>query len=359
MYQGKSLTELAAEIERQNTVKRDVVVDTAQTALLHNEETNSYTLETSAGTDSAEQFSVLDHAHSQIGARLGIPRKFYQRLQSNYPDLLMGNVNRLFRAEPEPRMVRTLDGKARAFLSNRYKRIDNHETLAHAITALQNADTEVKIESSDVTDTNLYMKAVFPRIEGDVKVGDTVQAGLILRNSEVGSGKLAVEPFIKRLVCLNGMAVMDRKGAAYSRSHLGAAAGIGTLQHHLRAETIDADTQAALMLMQDTITALSNRDTFDALLADMQATTDRRIKGDPIKAVEELSKTFSLNEKESSNVLTSLIEGADLSQWGLLNAVTDASKQASSYDRATDMEAIGGRILDLNPSQWEKIAVAA
>ena len=42
-------------------------------------------------------------------------------------------------------------------------------------------------------------------------------------------------------------------------------------------------------------------------------------------------------------MLRDLIEGGDLSGFGLVNAVTHYSQQVDDYDRATDLEAIGGR----------------
>lgn len=41
------------------------------------------------------------------------------------PELLAQNLNCWFTKEPAQRMLRTLDGTARAYLSNRYRRIDN------------------------------------------------------------------------------------------------------------------------------------------------------------------------------------------------------------------------------------------
>jgi hypothetical protein len=43
----------------------------------------------------------------------------------------------------------------------------------------------------------------------------------------------------------------------------------------------------------------------------------------------------------------------------MLNAVTNLANDTESYDRATELEFLGGQVLDLNPSQWERIAVAA
>ena len=53
-------------------------------------------------------------------------------MRSDAPALLAHNVNHWFKTQPAERMVRTLDGKARAFLSNRYRRLDNFDLL-HAV----------------------------------------------------------------------------------------------------------------------------------------------------------------------------------------------------------------------------------
>jgi len=85
---------------------------------------------------------------------------------------------------------------------------------------------------------------------------------------------------------------------------------------------------------------------------------ERQIDRQPPKAVETLGKAFSLNEGERTSVLENLIRDQDYSRWGMLNAVTAAAEKAQSYDRATRLEETGGRILDLNPTEWRRIAEA-
>ena len=65
--------------------------------------------------------------HDQIGSRAGIPAKYYDRMLTEAPDLLATNVNAWHRINPARRMVRTLGGDARSFLSDRYNRIENEE----------------------------------------------------------------------------------------------------------------------------------------------------------------------------------------------------------------------------------------
>jgi hypothetical protein len=58
-------------------------------------------------------------------------------------------------------------------------------------------------------------------------------------------------------------------------------------------------------------------------------------------------------------VLRSLIAGGELSGFGLVNAVTSYSQEIGSYDRATEFEALGGKLIELAPKEWREFAEAA
>lgn len=65
-------------------------------------------------------------------------------------------------------------------------------------------------------------------------------------------------------------------------------------------------------------------------------------------------------DKHKSGILTELIKGHDLSQWGLSNAITAyAQHKDLSYETATELERAGGEIITLAKSQWATIAQAA
>ena len=46
-------------------------------------------------------------------------------------------------------------------------------------------------------------------------------------------------------------------------------------------------------------------------------------------------------------------------RYGLLNAVTGYSQEVDDYDRATEFEEIGGKMLELSISEWKQVAEAA
>ena len=58
---------------------------------------------------------------------------------------------------------------------------------------------------------------------------------------------------------------------------------------------------------------------------------------------------------EQEGILKYLIEGGDLSLYGLSNAVTRASQDVASYDRATALEGIGWQVATMEPAQWKEI----
>ena len=355
MKKGRSLKDLAAELERRGESKRDFFLQT--TAVKLHTVANGSSLSTlSIDAVDHEPFTVTEHTHRQIGQRLKIHANFYDRLRSKHPDLLDHTVNTLFEREPERRMIRTLDGNARAFLSDRYRRIDDLDVARAALPILAEQD-DMRIESCEVTDRKLYLKAIFPKTQLEVRRGDPVQAGLMISNGEIGDAAFQVQPLVYRLVCDNGMIAADH---AMKRYHVGKQAGGGEDAYEFfRDETLQADDRAILMKMQDVIRAVLKMDTFRLIVDRLQQATARSIEGDPVKAVEELSNRFNFRNEEQGSVLRHLVEGGDLSAWGVTNAITRTAHDVDSYDRATELEKFGGQVIELEPKDWKGSAEAA
>ena len=108
MKQGKTLEALGAELQRQRNARKDFVADTRQ--LIFFTENGKSRLTFTTG-DSLLEFGVNPLAHQQISARLGIPLKYYQRMQTEAPALLDENVNNWLQNAPERRMLRVMDGR--------------------------------------------------------------------------------------------------------------------------------------------------------------------------------------------------------------------------------------------------------
>jgi hypothetical protein len=350
MMKGLSLVELAQKIEDNKKGKKDFIADTRDLTLLTRPGVEKPTVVLEVKDQGA--FPLQPLVHDQIGARLQIPSKYYDRMLADAPDLLATNVNAWFRKQPESRMLRTLRSNGRAFLSNRYNRIENEEISEVALPVLADIP-DVTFVSTEVTDKRLYIQAIAPRIQGEIKRNDVVQAGVLITNSEVGAGAVSVASVLWRLVCLNGMISSD-KFRAY---HVGRR--IEDNSELWASDTVKADDRAILLKVRDMVKAAVDEANFQQRIAKARDLTEGRITGDPQKVVEVLAAKVGVNENEKGGILRALIEGGDLSAWGLLNAVTAQSHNARDYDRAVEFEAAGGVLLDLPKTEWKELLAAA
>jgi hypothetical protein len=349
MKTGKSLVELATELESRRGQKLDFIVNAQQLAMTAYNVANGVELV----VPNQGQYPIRPIAHEQIGSHLEIPKKYYDRMLAEDPELLANNVNRWLRDDTSKRMVRTLNSGARAFLSNRYQRIENEEIAEVALPILM-SDPALQVVSCEVTERRLYIQATTRRITADVKVGDAVQAGVIISNSETGHGSVSVQRMVYRLRCLNGLILPDNK---YRANHTGAR--LDDQDALWRDDTRKAEDKAILLKVRDMIASAMDEGFFLKQVAKMRETAEQKITGSVEKGVTILAQKIGATEGERSGILRSLIEGGDLSRWGVLNAVTHQAHGANDYDRSVEFEAMGSRVLDLSHKDWREVAEAA
>ncbi len=349
---GRTLMELAQELTRQREAKHDYLIDTRNLVMDATPDGGHLlTMENPAKRQNTI-LTVNDIAHRQIGATLGIPAKYYDKMRAENPDLLTANVNSWFNLNPQTRMVRTLDGTARAFLSDKYRRIDNAE-IAEAVLPIIADIEDARVESCEVTDERMYIKVVNPRLQTEVTPGDIVQSGILITNSEVGMGSMAIQPLVYRLVCTNGMVVND---AATRRYHIGRGNEAAEDYSLYSSATLAADDKALMMKVQDTVRAAVDQVRFEKVVAMMKEARDAKITAPDIPAMVELAATdYGISQKESSGVLDHLIRDGEFSLYGLANAVTRAAQDVESYDRSTAMESIGYTMLGMSKAQWNRL----
>lgn len=373
MKQGKSIIELATEIARQNETKRDYVADTRAIEMQINATRREngaadaaviYTPHLVVGNGSKMlDMPLRDLAHEQVAARLDIPRAYYKRMMATQPHLLAQNVNTWMKATQERRMVRTLDGNVRAFLSDKFRPLENAD-LAEAVLPVL-ADLKVKVISADITERRLYIKAldesIMQQLPTGVKLGDHVKIdclcpAITISNSEVGAGALSVESGVWTEGCAN---LLIMQMAAMRKYHVGARADIGEEVYAILSDSTKRVSDAAVwMQVRDIVKSAFEKARFDAFMQKLAGTTQQKIEGDPVKAIELTAKHFSMSESERGSVLSHLIKGGDLSRYGLLNAITRTAEDLSDYDRATEFERFGGNVIELPRNDWQRIADA-
>ena len=359
----QTLSELAAELWRQQDTKHDYVVDTRRMSFdvpddgepeLHWDVPVGAALMEAGETPGTAGGPLNEHAHGQLAGRLGIPKPYYDRMRRDATGLLRDNVQHWLYKAPETRMVRMLDGRVRAVLSNRYRRLDNVDLMEHAILPVFARDPDdLQFHAAALTDSRLYLRALTPgRLTAEVKVGDVIQGGVQISNSEVGAGALLVTPFAHRLVCRNGM--VSQVGGM-RRFHIGREQEDEAYAIY-RDDTLEADDAAFFLKVRDAIDAALDDAKFSVWIDQMRDAAGSERMQNPVEATQLLARTGKFTEVEGQSILRHLVEGGDLSRWGLANAVTRSAQDAADFDRRVEMEQAGGAIVEMGTDEWARLA---
>ena len=168
------------------------------------------------------------------------------------------------------------------------------------------------------------------------------------------------------LACLNGMQTAQSLSRV-RRPHLGKARGweSGELQY-IQQDTIDAHNHALRLEIRDKMSHMSNTESFDEAIRQMELAHSRTVDGEPSETVERLGQVLNLTNSQTKSVLDGLIQtlrqdgylGRKVNQATLVNAVT-AVQHTVHADDVKDWQRLGGKVLELPRTQWEYVARAA
>lgn len=343
MRKGISITELARQVQEQSQQKLDIVTDTRKMRLIDGTDKTNPLLVIDGMEERA--FQINEYAHGQLAAKTLIPKKFYDRIRSKYPDVYKMCVNSILMTENERRMIRIMGGTMRAMLSDRYRRLDNDALLAHGILPiLANNELNVPYEvaSANVTEQSLYLAIGVPSLRAEVRPGDEIHAGFVIKNSEVGASSLGVYPFFTRLVCTNGM-IMTSMGKR--KFHVGRTLDDESMEIFSQ-ETIKADDKAFFMKVRDMVRACIEPDGFNNMVSAMRSAAEQKVEVDDAPKI--LEQKFNVIKFEAEKIQTIMemnMERDGSNVWSLANAVTQYAGQIEDYDRSMELLSVGGRIV--------------
>lgn len=317
-------------------------------------------------------------AHEQLAEIAGIPSRYYEKLERENPQLLCECVANGMVKNERTLMVRThaatkgfLQQDVTAILSDCYRRLDNVELLP-AIEAAQLPEN-IKFVSCGATDSRTYIKMVFPSIQQEVRrVGDVVQLGLSISNSEVGRGALQVETLLYELSCTNG-AVFARSGLSTRRTHFGTRKGREDVRlcelppiipfDLTRDELTELGAAGALQsdaqFWHDNVTArinvIAQQSTLAQIVAKARDAQAARVDNNPIAAWKAFGELFGMRASEVDKARELFIAGGNYTLWGMSRAITEMCQAVESYERATELERVGADCIQMSRAMYNTI----
>lgn len=294
---------------------------------------------------SGQEFPMNRYAHGQLAEKMGIPAKYYDRmLASGKRQLLADNINAWMDTK-ERRLIRVLDGNVRAILSDRYRPIDNYDLVWSFLDAIKEykANDGIAIQSCDLTETRMYIRAMLPAIS-EIVANDKVQAMLLLQNSEVGAGRMTVCLGFYRQICSNGLWGDD----IVDRVHLGSRLDEGLVQWS--EQTLKDNDIALFDQVKDTVRTALDTTLWGDFVCKTQRLAGAYLDKPMVEIVDGLAPKLGMSVAEKDRLLEMFaIEAstpAGKTAWGFANAVTRLAQSATDADRQVELEKIGGTLVE-------------
>lgn len=362
MKEAMTLDQTMAEVERIAASKLDFVADSRKLNVVVDESGAKPELRLEA-LELKKDFGINKLARRQLAEWSGIPTKYQERMFNEAPDLLAHNANHWLQDKAKERLVRTLDDNTRAFLSNRFRMIDNPQVLRAVIPTIQKAHPDLQVMSCKVDENQMFLKAVFPRTQVPIVAKDhpwvenrEVQQGIFLKNSEVGEGRYTVCPLAYDLACLNGL-VYWKEGQ--NKVHVGGVLDDGV---QYTDDTRQKGDDFLLAQLTDVAKYALDEGKMQIALANMERAIDSPEVKSPAAAIKILATDIGTSNREDEMLLDLFTtdRSLPLNQYGLQAAVTALAKDDSvNYERAQELEIAGANLITLDPTEWERFASAA
>jgi len=319
-------------------------------------------IEPSGVTTADGVYYVTNVCDDGISERLGIPRAYLRRLRESNVALYDANINGWLSQETKPTMVRAFRsfeqggvGIARAYLSDRYSRLDNLDALAATLEGLSEAGVELSPENMtcDLTERRMTVRVTAPQIAALApellkgyrspftgQTGDenpTVFAGFILSNSETGGGAWTITPRLVVQVCDNGMKITKD---AMRAVHIGVKQDEGVLW------SSDTQRKALDLVVARTRDAVAQFLNIEYMTKTIKKLTEAA--GKPVETVDEvktMGKALALSEEHINGILGKFIKGGQMTVGGVSQAITAFAQEVEDADDAYLLETAGSKLL--------------
>ncbi|KPL02057.1 MAG: hypothetical protein AMJ90_06860 [candidate division Zixibacteria bacterium SM23_73_2] len=363
MKKYKDLPELAAELQKLMNSNRDVVVPKERLRVISDSDNKIIKMEIADTDEKKNAYPLNEYAHSQVSEKTEIPKTYYDRMRERGKVTLLANNINTWLPEKDARLIRIQSGQIRAILSNKYRIVDHVPVLNVAFREIKRKIEEEKqrIEPIDMnlTDIRMYLKFINHSLSDEIfdvtevsegKKGDPVNAGIMISNSEVGSGGFSVTPFINIIRCTNGL-LQETKLRII---HIGKELELGEIQWSRR--TMELEDELLKAKMVDFIDQCFTEKVFRKWVDQINEKAGVVIER-PVDAVKNIIKRFGMAEKVEDDLLNFFAKENNTA-WGLSNALTSYAKTVSDYDKQVELERAGAEVLELPEKQLVALSEA-
>jgi hypothetical protein len=388
-----TLADLAGLLQNQHTLKKDLVVPGGRIHCTDGLFT-AYPADPDAAPYGPFRPTAIFDGH--LAEKLDIPVAYVRRMREERIDLYDANVNGWLRGTgnpdgpgPDPRsfLLRTFrqpdpfspePGVARAFLSDKYRIIDNLDVLLAALDGVRATGEDVQVLDADLTESRMAVRLAAPGIavlapellrnyrspvEDRPRAGWTVEsaraaaaregrsyppgeepvlfAGLVITNSETGGGRFTITPRFVVQICGNGLQITID---AMKATHLGSRMDEGMVVWS--DETQQRNVELVRSQTADAVRTYLNPTYMRAAIAVLEERAGIQVP-EAERTIKEVSKQLRFSDSDAAGILNHFIRGGQTTAGGVMQAITSYAQEVADPDTAWDLERQAVEAMDL------------
>lgn len=360
-YNRERIARVLADLQAGKHQKRDVIANRASTSF--NVIDGQFTLGLDMPGSGRELFSVNPTALQQIGSALDVPLPFLKGLVGSANADLAGDLlNGLQERSPRRHLYRFMGSRLRAFLSDRYRDVDNFEIAGLLASMAQEQGWSVW--DLRYADDGGHFECVLVDPRAEIELGGDAPAHhnvrrmaqvyptCRIRNSETGKGLAEVSwGFIDKL-CANGFVGGALRGTRHTGQKL--ADGIVEWQDDTRRAWYDSFR----LELRDVVMNAMDPDKLCERLAPVEEVMNAKL-AEPAIVVERLGQ-FGLSEARGEALMALMVQVGhpmrtlwDL-QWGITAMANPEHGAQLDPFTVAELEELGGRVM-LDPKVHEAV----
>ncbi|MBN4049501.1 DUF932 domain-containing protein [bacterium AH-315-N03] len=290
-----------------------------------------------AGRDPGEPLALRDLAFNQLANKIGAPPGYIKNLPAK---LQVANMNWGLAQKKSPALLRLADGEVRAVLSDRYAAADDELLLDMVADCLDRTGfrNDALVRATAIG-PHTIMRITLPNEGTPVKVGDVIEHGIDIGNSELGLRSVQVTPITFRLQCTNGMRAWKSEAALRMR-HIGDPA---RLRDQLR-EAIPVAFAEARGDVEKWSRAVDTL--IDSALDDIEMLRGFGLSTGEVQSVARtLAAGLNLLPESTGSAKLSEVLDVEVSVFEVANAITATAREKESVASRLQMEEVGHRYL--------------
>jgi hypothetical protein len=354
----KRITAFFAELKRQTSDRIDLIVGTDTNRLYVTTDGKKVYANVTFPNGEEKQYEMTTYAMVKFASLYSIWGPYVRKMVSrDRLQLFCNNVNEWINEDTmkNRRLVRIAGGKVISMhlgpdylCINNDKVVDKVQDKLNDNFAQQGIDFEIK--DAQITDSHLYVKVTSSALKAEVirhggkgKVGDVVEGGIVIQNSEVGDGSFYVWHYLNVLKCTNGM-IRTVSGQGIKRIHRGKEQKLGFYNYNINAVSVNE----LMSRLGDIINEMFKPELFRDWVAQINSTSDIPLP-EPAIAVENFLTDNNFRDSLKDIILAQLEKENANNLWGLAMAVTRIAHDTNvvkDYEEQIAMERASSQILE-------------